>query len=357
MMFPQLMNVVPGVALSNIITLLLDSIKRAKRTEKRFKPLLDHLNDTVNWVTPRVVEISRSTDSHEIEGLLNHLTRAKEIVDKSNRVSSWSYAKKYKFAKELIEVDNSIRTMLDVFFPVMIYEDTRKILDSMDELKMLVMIFFSIVVEDLHSGAKNTGGIVFDLIRSKASFEKIVNSQPAELVNDIALWKRKKISGSLFASSAATWLLQQVYEYNFLTIVSWVAIFAITALFIWRCVNRFLDREEATKLRLEKLREQVAMETANACWEVTDKVIRWVLYVTDVEGNCWSVFPQTVAFLLLFSYAGTFFDLPTLCRGVMMGTTFPMLVAKNWDRIKPFFGSVVGKVGEKENKKKMKKQN
>ncbi|MBA0608317.1 hypothetical protein Godav_020552 [Gossypium davidsonii] len=247
--------------------------------------------------------------------------------------------------------------MLDVFFPVMIYEDTRKILDSMDELKMLVMIFFSIVVEDLHSGAKNTGGIVFDLIRSKASFEKVVNSQPAELVNDIALWKRKKISGSLFASSAATWLLQQVYEYNFLTIVSWVAIFAITALFIWRYVNRFLDREEATKLRLEKLREQVAMETANACWEVTDKVIRWVLYVTDVEGNCWSVFPQTVAFLLLFSYAGTFFDLPTLCRVVMMGTTFPMLVAKNWDRIKPFFGSVVGKVGEKENKKKMKKQN
>ncbi|KAK8304863.1 hypothetical protein V6Z12_D03G022100 [Gossypium hirsutum] len=222
---------------------------------------------------------------------------------------------------------------------------------------MLVMIFFSIVVEDLHSGAKNTGGIVFDLIRSTASFEKVVNSQPAELVNDIALWKRKKISGSLFASSAATWLLQQVYEYNFLTIVSWVAIFAITALFIWRYVNRFLDREEATKLRLEKLREQVAMETANACWEVTDKVIRWVLYVTDVEGNCWSVFPQTVAFLLLFSYAGTFFDLPTLCRVVMMGTTFPMLVAKNWDRIKPFFGSVVGKVGEKENKKKMKKQN
>ncbi|MFQ6623508.1 hypothetical protein Gotur_004220 [Gossypium turneri] len=314
MMFPQLMNVVPGVALSNIINLLLESIRKAKRTEKRFKPLLDHLNDTVNWVTPRVVEISRSTDSHEIERLLNHLNRAKEIVDKSNRVSSWSYAKKYK-----------------------------KILDSMDELKMLVMIFFSIVVEDLHSGAKNTGGIVFDLIRSKASFEKVVNSQPAELVNDIALWKRKKISGSLFASSAATWLLQQVYEYNFLTIVSWVAIFAITALFIWRCVNRFLDREEATKLRLEKLREQVAMETANACWEVTDKVIRWVLYVTDVERNCWSVFPQTVAVLLLFSYAGTFFDLPTLCRVVMMGTTFPMLVAKNWDRIKPVFGSVVGK--------------
>lgn len=64
----------------------------------------------------------------------------------------------------------------------------------------------------------------------------------AEFVNDIALWKRKKISGSLLASSTATWLLQQVYEYNFLTIVSWVAIFAITALFIWRYVNRFLDR-------------------------------------------------------------------------------------------------------------------
>ncbi|KAE8707063.1 Pentatricopeptide repeat (PPR) superfamily protein [Hibiscus syriacus] len=335
----HIINAVPGVALSTVLGQLLESIKNARKTAKRFKPILNQIRDTVNLITPRVEEINRSTDAHEIQRLLNLLNQAKETVDKSSRVSSWNISKKYKFAKELIELDTSIRTTLDVFFPVMIYGDTRKILDSVDELKLMFSIFFYIMLEHLHSGAKNTGGAIFDLIR-----EKIVHSQPSEVVNDIALWKRKKISGSLLVSSTATWLLQQVCQYNFLTIASWVAIFIVTSLFIWRYVNRFLDREEASKSRLENLREQVVMDTANACWEVTDKVIRWIFDATDVEAN-WSVFPQTVAFLLLFSYVGSFFDLPTLCGVIMTGTTVPVIVAKHGDRIMPF-GSMVGKVYE-----------
>ena len=56
------------------------------------------------------------------------------------------------------------------------------------------------------------------------------------------------------------------------------------------------------------------MKTANACFELTDIVIGWIFHVTDVERE-WSVFPQTVAFLLILSYVGSFFDLPTLCIG------------------------------------------
>ncbi|XWS33658.1 hypothetical protein CRYUN_Cryun22dG0101400 [Craigia yunnanensis] len=107
---------------------------------------------------------------------------------------------------------------------------------------------------------------------------------------------------------------------------------------------RFGLREEATKSKLENIREQVAMETANACWELTDKVIRWIFHVTDVERE-WFVFPQTVAFLLIFSYVGSLFDLPTLCRGVMMGTTIPVMLVKHGDQIKPL-GRMVGKVYE-----------
>ncbi|GMI86440.1 hypothetical protein HRI_002313300 [Hibiscus trionum] len=335
----QVVNALPNVVISNVISLLLESIRNARKTAKRFKPLLNHLKDTVNWITPRVEEISRSTNSHEIQRLMNLLNQAKVTVDKSSRVSSWNISKKYKFAKELIELDNSIRTTLDVFFPVMIYGDTRKILDSVEELKLMFSIFFYIMLEHLQSGAKNTGGVMFDLFR-----EKLVHSQPAEVVNDIALWKRKKISGSLLVSSTATWLLQQVYEYNFLTVASWVVIFVVASLFIWRYVNRFLDREEASKQSLDKLREQFVMEISNACWEVTDKVTRWIFEATDVEAK-WSVFPQTIACLLLFAYVGSFFDLPTLCGVVMTGTTVPVMVANHGDRIKPV-GSMVGKVYE-----------
>ncbi|KAL4368387.1 hypothetical protein GQ457_05G013270 [Hibiscus cannabinus] len=328
-------NAIPGVVISHIVNKVLESIRNAKATTKRFKPLLNQLRETVNFITPRVEEISRSTNSHEIQKLLHLLNQAKVTVDKSSRLSSWNISKKYKFAKELIELDASIRTTLDVFFPVMIYGDTRKILDSVDELKLMFSIFFYIMLDHLQSGAKNTGGVVFDLIR-----EKLVHSQPAEVVSDIALWKRKKISGSLLVSSAATWLLQQVYEYNFLTVASWAVIFIITSLFIWRYVNR----EEASKARLDKLREQFVMDTANACWEVTDKVTRWIFEATDVEAK-WSVFPQTIVYFLLFTYAGSFLDLPTLCKVVMMGTTVPGVVANRGDLIKPV-ENMVGKVFE-----------
>ncbi|XVE87191.1 hypothetical protein DITRI_Ditri18aG0096400 [Diplodiscus trichospermus] len=342
-----------GVALGTAINAVLDAIRRAIATAKRLKPLLSHLQDTVNWITPRIEVISRSTDSEEIERLLNLLKQAKQTVEKCSGVSSCNYYKKYKFAKELIELDNSIRLMLDVFFPVMILGDTRQILQSVDDLKLMFSIFFYIILDDFHSGAKNTSSVIFDLIRSKVSFdniglEKITRSQPAEIVNDIALWKRKKLSGSLLFTSTATWVLEHVYEHNFLTIASWVAILIVISLFIWRYVNRFLGREEATKSRLENIREQLAMETANACRELTDKVIRWIFHVTDVEGE-WFVFPQTVAFLLLFSYVGSFFDLTRLCEGVMMGTTIPVALAKHG---KPL-GSIIGRLYEMAEEKLM----
>ncbi|XWS33659.1 hypothetical protein CRYUN_Cryun22dG0101500 [Craigia yunnanensis] len=143
-----------GVALATTVDTLLGAISGVIQTANRFKPVLNHLNDTVSWITPRIEEISRSTDSQEIERLMNLLNQAKETVDKCSGVSFESLG-----------------------------------------------------------------------------LERIVQSQPAEIVNDIALWKRKKLSGSLLFTSTATWVLQQVYEYNFLTIASWLAIVIVTSLF------------------------------------------------------------------------------------------------------------------------------
>ena len=178
------LDAVVGVALGTAVHALLGAISRVIKTAERFKQILNHLDDTVNWITPRIEEISRSKNSQEIKRLLNLLNQAKETVDKCSGLSSWNYYKKFKFAKELIQLDNSIRTTLQVFFPVMILGDTRQILDGVDELKLMFSIFFYIILEDFHSTAKSTSGIIFDLIRSKVSFEslglkKIVQSQPA----------------------------------------------------------------------------------------------------------------------------------------------------------------------------------
>ncbi|OMP02089.1 Reticulon [Corchorus olitorius] len=368
-----------GVAISTAVGGLTRAIEDVLETATRFKPVLNHLNDTISWITPRIREISRSEDfEDEIQRLLDLLNEAKRNVDKCSRISSWNYYKKYKMAKKLIELDNSIRTTVQLFFPVMILGDTRQILDSVDELKLLFLVFFFFMLDDFNSSAKNTGGVVSDMIRSnsKASIEKIIKSQPAELVSDIALWKKKELSGSLLASSTVTWLLQQVYEYNFLTIASWVIIFIVTLLFVWRNVNRFQNREEAMKSRLEEIREKMVTEIANACWELSDQIIRWILNVTDVEKE-WFVFPQTIVFLLIFSYMGNFFDLPTLCKGVMMGTTLPVMCAKHKDKVQilsslvmDHSGKAIEMVGEiladtvnksfavdERNKKKSKKQN
>ncbi|XWS45321.1 hypothetical protein CRYUN_Cryun15aG0126400 [Craigia yunnanensis] len=160
-----------------------------------------------------------------------------------------------------------------------------------------------------------------------------LSSSPAlDTFRDIILWRRKKLSATVLLISTATWVLLEVYQFNFITVASWLAIFILASLFLWGNVLRLLGKEPPNLSDLE-ISEHTALEITNTCRTVIEEVLIWMFHVT-IEGD-WFVFARTVAGLFLLSYVGNFFDLLTfLCIGIKMVMTVPMIYVKYVDQIK-----------------------
>ncbi|KAK9030432.1 hypothetical protein V6N11_031859 [Hibiscus sabdariffa] len=159
------------------------------------------------------------------------------------------------------------------------------------------------------------------------------SSSPAlDNFRDIILWRRKKVSATVLLVSTATWTLLQVYQFNFITVVSWLAIFILASLFLWGNILRLLGKEPPKVSNLE-FSEQTTMEISNTSRTVMEDVLRWMFRVT-VEEN-WFVFARTLAGLLLLSYVGTLFDFLTLVYiGITTLMTVPGIYMKYGDQIK-----------------------
>ncbi|XP_021275024.1 reticulon-like protein B13 [Herrania umbratica] len=279
-------------------------------------------------------------DQRKLRSWLSDLKKAKQTVDRCSDVPWWNYYKKYKFAQELIELDASLRKMMEYSLPLLILEDTRRILDTVVELR-LMFASLNRIFGSIRSGVKNTADFVVNQIQYVVSLaaswtKKLVESQP-DNIKDVVLWRKKKLSGTLLFMSIAAWLLLQVYQLKFITIASWVAMAIVVALFLWGNVDRHLGHvfglsEEARMSRFE-ISEETAMRIANSCQTLIEETIRWMVHVT-IESE-WFVFARTVAGLLLFSYMGSFIDLLTLlCAGAMIATTIPVIYVKHVDKIK-----------------------
>lgn len=52
-------------------------------------------------------------------------------------------------------------------------------------------------------------------------------------MRDIVLWRRKKLSTFVLIAATATWVLMEVYQYNFLTLISWLTISVVTSIFLY----------------------------------------------------------------------------------------------------------------------------
>jgi hypothetical protein len=52
-------------------------------------------------------------------------------------------------------------------------------------------------------------------------------------MKDIVLWRRKKLSTMIIIAATVTWVLMEVYQFNFLTLISWLNIFVVASIFIY----------------------------------------------------------------------------------------------------------------------------
>lgn len=64
----------------------------------------------------------------------------------------------------------------------------------------------------------------------------------ADSVRYIFLWKKKKQSVLVLSLATATWVLLEIYQFNFVTVISWAAMFIIVLLFLYGNFLRLLGK-------------------------------------------------------------------------------------------------------------------
>ncbi|CAK9183549.1 unnamed protein product, partial [Ilex paraguariensis] len=156
------------------------------------------------------------------------------------------------------------------------------------------------------------------------------------LVKDIFLWRKKDLSIIVLLVATTIWVLLEVYQFNFITVVSWVAMAIVTALFIWGNIQRLLGKYPPNLSGLE-ITEQSAMELANSIGELIEEGIRLVFRV-GAESE-WYVFAGTTAALWVLSQLGSYCDLLTiLYLGIVVGMTVPAIYVKYEYKIRKYEG-------------------
>ncbi|XP_004512216.1 reticulon-like protein B13 [Cicer arietinum] len=153
-----------------------------------------------------------------------------------------------------------------------------------------------------------------------------------EIMKDIVLWRRKKLSTSILVAATATWVLMELYQFNFLTLISWFIIFVVSSIFLYANMLRLLSKEPQNWLRVE-LKEETTLRMAKKVRAWIEESIRWLIMVSTKEDL--PVFVGVVASLLTLSYVGACMDFLTFIYiGILGGMTLPITYMKNEDRIK-----------------------
>ncbi|KAI3945986.1 hypothetical protein MKX01_024742 [Papaver californicum] len=155
---------------------------------------------------------------------------------------------------------------------------------------------------------------------------------------DILLWKKKKQSLSILTASTLTWVVLQVYQYNFITIASWVFMAILAMMFLFGNCLRLLGKEPP-KIDDFVISEELVMGSAKRLKGNVEQGIRWMFSVSSEKE--WFVFAQVISALLVLSQVGRYFDFVTLLyMGVVIGMTVPLIYVKYEDQLKKFVGKI-----------------
>ncbi|WVZ10481.1 hypothetical protein V8G54_015011 [Vigna mungo] len=154
------------------------------------------------------------------------------------------------------------------------------------------------------------------------------------VVKDVVLWRRKKLNAIVIVVATASWVLMEVFQFNFLTVISWVAMLVVASTFLYANMLRLLGKERPNLLRLE-LSEETTRRIAKEVRAWFEKITRWLVLVSVRKE--WPVFVGVVAALWSLSYIGRCMDLLTVVYiGVLVGMAIPLTYVKNEDKIKRF---------------------
>ncbi|KAJ1419101.1 Reticulon [Sesbania bispinosa] len=165
-----------------------------------------------------------------------------------------------------------------------------------------------------------------------------------DIVKDVVLWKRMKLNASILVAATAAWMLMEVYQFNFLTVISWVAIFVVASIFLYANMLKLLGKEPLNLSRLE-LAEETAPSMANTVRAWIEEAIRWLFCVSTEED--YPVFVGVMAGLWSLSYVGSCMDLLTFIYiGILAGMSLPVTYIENEGQDQEIHGMVEGEIQE-----------
>lgn len=151
---------------------------------------------------------------------------------------------------------------------------------------------------------------------------------------DVFLWKNKKVSGMVFGGATAIWLLFEVMEYYFLTLVCHGLIVLLVIMFLWSNATAFINKSPP-KIPEVSISEELVREVAASLRVEINRgfaVIRQIALGKDLKK-----FLLVIAGLWILSVLGTYSNFLTLFYiGVVVLFTVPVLSDKYEDKVDPF---------------------
>ncbi|KAL1809886.1 hypothetical protein ACET3Z_026876 [Daucus carota] len=149
------------------------------------------------------------------------------------------------------------------------------------------------------------------------------SSESSSVVRDVLEWRRKDLSLLVLAVATAVYVVLQVYQFNFIPLLSYAAIFVFTSAFVWGNLLRLFGKEGPSMAALE-IPEESIRGIAYSIKVSGEEMVRWMFRVGAEKQ--WGVFAGTVAALWLLSAVGNYIDFLTfLYIGTVVGMTGPVL--------------------------------
>ncbi|KAG7566578.1 Reticulon [Arabidopsis suecica] len=150
---------------------------------------------------------------------------------------------------------------------------------------------------------------------------------------DVFLWRDKKLSASVLGVATAIWVLFELVEYHFLSLVCHILIFALAALFLLSNAHAFMNKTPP-KIPEIHIKEEHFIMIVSALRNELNQA--FVILRSIALGRDLKKFLMVVVGLWIISVVGNWFNFLTLlyiCFVVLH--TVPMLYEKHEDKVDP----------------------
>uniref|UniRef100_A0A0E0JY76 Reticulon-like protein n=1 Tax=Oryza punctata TaxID=4537 RepID=A0A0E0JY76_ORYPU len=153
---------------------------------------------------------------------------------------------------------------------------------------------------------------------------------------DVLLWKDKKTSAAVIGGATVLWVLFEVVDYHFLSLISHVLIGVLAILFLWSKATIFI-KKSPPDIPEVKLSEDLAVNVALALRTDINQALHLLREIA--LGHDLMKFLVVIVALWILSEIGSLCDFLTLFYvAILMLHTVPILYHKYQDKVDNFAG-------------------